>query len=144
MPVLLIVIVAIALLFDFLNGLHDSSNIVATMISSRAMAPRSALGISAVAHFAGPFLFGVAVASTIGHEVVEYDSRTANGFSDCIRAARGTEAAAWPAGTPIREMGYTHPLLVDVMLGGARLETTLGIWTAARLVFSGNLAVTLA
>ena len=62
----------VAVLFDFLNGFHDSSNVVATIISSRAMSPRSALLISAVAHFAGPFLFGVAVGSTtIGHEVVD-------------------------------------------------------------------------
>jgi PiT family inorganic phosphate transporter len=70
MPLLLIII-AIAMVFDFLNGMHDSSNIVATMISSRAMTPRTALGVSAAAHFAGPFLFGVAVATTIGHEVVD-------------------------------------------------------------------------
>ncbi len=71
MPFLLIVIIAIALIFDFLNGFHDASNIVATMISSRAMSPRSALLLSAAAHFAGPFLFGVAVATTIGQEVVD-------------------------------------------------------------------------
>jgi len=71
MPFLLIVIVAIALVFDFLNGLHDSSNIVATMISSRALSPQKALGMTAVAEFAGPFLFGVAVATTIGSEVVD-------------------------------------------------------------------------
>jgi PiT family inorganic phosphate transporter len=70
MPFLLIVIIAIALIFDFLNGLHDSSNIVATMISSRALSPQKALGMTAVAEFAGPFLFGVAVATTIGSEVV--------------------------------------------------------------------------
>jgi PiT family inorganic phosphate transporter len=71
MPILLIVIIAIALMFDFLNGLHDSSNIVATMISSRAVSPRKALGMTAVAEFTGPFLFGVAVATTIGSEVVD-------------------------------------------------------------------------
>ena len=71
MPFLLIVIIAIALLFDFLNGLHDSSNIVATMISSRALSPRKALAMTAVAEFSGPFLFGVAVATTIGSEVVD-------------------------------------------------------------------------
>ena len=70
MPFLLIVIIAVALVFDFLNGFHDASNIVATMISSRAMSPRNALLMSAAAHFAGPFLFGVAVATTIGSEVV--------------------------------------------------------------------------
>jgi len=63
-------IIGLALIFDFLNGFHDSSNIVATVISSRAMAPRRILLITAVAHFVGPFLFGVAVATTIGHEVV--------------------------------------------------------------------------
>jgi PiT family inorganic phosphate transporter len=71
MPVLLIVIIAIALVFDFLNGFHDSANIVATMISSRAMSPRSALIMTAIAEFSGPFLFGVAVATTIGSEVVD-------------------------------------------------------------------------
>jgi len=71
MPFLLIVIIAIAMAFDFLNGFHDSSNIVATMISSRAMSPRVAMGITAVAEFCGPFLFGVAVATTIGSEVVD-------------------------------------------------------------------------
>jgi PiT family inorganic phosphate transporter len=71
MPFMLILIIAIALLFDFLNGFHDSSNIVATMISSRAVSPRFALGMTAVAEFAGPFLFGVAVATTIGSEVVD-------------------------------------------------------------------------
>jgi len=64
-------VIALALIFDFLNGLHDSSNIVATMISSRAFRPSTALGITAIAHFIGPFLFGVAVAKTIGSEVVQ-------------------------------------------------------------------------
>ncbi len=65
-----IVVIILALLFDFLNGIHDSSNIVATMISSRAFSPRVALGMTAVAEFSGPFIFGLAVANTIGHEVV--------------------------------------------------------------------------
>lgn len=70
MTFVLVALIGLALVFDFLNGFHDSSNIVATMISSRAMAPRSALLLTAVAHFLGPFLFGVAVAKTIGDEVV--------------------------------------------------------------------------
>jgi PiT family inorganic phosphate transporter len=70
MASILIVIIGLALLFDFLNGIHDSSNIVATMISSRAFSPRVALGVTALANFFGPFIFGVAVAETIGHEIV--------------------------------------------------------------------------
>ena len=70
MPPLLIVLIALAIIFDFLNGVHDSSNIVATMISSRAIQPRAALLMTALAEFSGPFIFGVAVANTIGHEIV--------------------------------------------------------------------------
>ena len=70
MPTSLIVLIALAIVFDFLNGVHDSSNIVSTMISSRAIQPRVALAMTAVAEFSGPFIFGVAVANTIGSEIV--------------------------------------------------------------------------
>ena len=70
MTTLVIVVILLSLLFDFLNGVHDSSNVVATMISSRAFSPRLALGVTALANFLGPFIFGVAVAETIGHEIV--------------------------------------------------------------------------
>jgi PiT family inorganic phosphate transporter len=71
---LIIAIIVLALIFDFLNGVHDSSNVVATMISSRALPPRTALGMTAVAEFVGPFIFGVAVAETIGNEVVKSEA----------------------------------------------------------------------
>ena len=71
MTPLIVIIIILALIFDFLNGIHDSSNIVATMIASRAFSPRTALGMTAVANFLGPFIFGVAVAETIGNEVVD-------------------------------------------------------------------------
>jgi PiT family inorganic phosphate transporter len=70
MLTLIIVLVSVALVFNFLNGFHDSSNIVATMISSRALPPRMALGMTAVAEFLAPFIFGVAVAKTIGEDIV--------------------------------------------------------------------------
>jgi len=60
----------LGLVFDFINGIHDSSNIVATMISSRALSPRLSLSLIAVAEFSGPFIFGVAVAKTIGSGIV--------------------------------------------------------------------------
>jgi len=74
MTPLVIAIIILSLIFDFLNGIHDSSNIVATMITSRAFSPRVALGLTALANFCGPFIFGVAVAETIGHEVVASES----------------------------------------------------------------------
>jgi len=65
-----LVLIFIALVFGFYNGLHDSSNVVATVISTRAMRPRLALWMAAIANAVGPLIFGVAVAKTIGHEVV--------------------------------------------------------------------------
>jgi PiT family inorganic phosphate transporter len=69
-PVLIILLIS-ALIFDFLNGFHDSANIVATPIASRAMSPRKVLILTALAHFVGPFVFGVAVAETIGKELTD-------------------------------------------------------------------------
>lgn len=88
-PTLLIIVIALALAFDFLNGVHDSSNVVATMISSRALPPRVALWMTAVAEFLGPFIFGVAVAETIGG-VVE-----ANTISMSVLIAALSSAIIW-------------------------------------------------
>ncbi len=99
-PFLLIVIVVIALIFDFLNGFHDSSNIVATMISSRAMSPRAALTMTAIAEFSGPFLFGVAVATTIGSEVVDPEAITSPVIIAALLSAIAWNIFTWYFGWP--------------------------------------------
>ena len=90
MSIFLITVIVLALLFDFLNGIHDSSNVVATMISSRALSPRLALGITAMANFVGPFVFGVAVANTIGSEIVAADA-----ISEAVLVAALASAILW-------------------------------------------------
>ena len=76
MTVALILLIVAAVVFDFLNGFHDSSNIVATMIASRAFTGRQALTIVTIGEVLGPFLFGVAVARTIGAEIVPAEAVT--------------------------------------------------------------------
>jgi PiT family inorganic phosphate transporter len=66
-----IIIFILAMIFGFLDGFHNSANVVATVISSRAMRPRQALTLAALAEFVGPFLFGTAVAQTIGADLVD-------------------------------------------------------------------------
>ena len=73
---ILILLIVLALIFNFLNGFHDSSNIVATIIFSRAMQPRTALVLTAVAEFFGPLIFGVAVAKTIGEGLIRPEEVT--------------------------------------------------------------------
>src|SRR5512140_3698639 len=100
MTPILIAVIILALGFDFLNGIHDSSNVVATMISSRAMNPRAALGLTALANFAGPFIFGVAVANTIGHEVVAADAINTQVLIAALSAAIIWNLLTWYLGFP--------------------------------------------
>ncbi len=100
MPPISITVVIIALIFDFLNGLHDSSNIVATMISSRAFRPSVALGVTAAAEFLGPFIFGVAVAETIGHEVVLPEAITVEVIIAALVGAILWNLLTWFLGIP--------------------------------------------
>ncbi|MFQ6100195.1 MAG: anion permease [Anaerolineae bacterium] len=100
MSPLLITFIVTALAFDFLNGFHGSANIVATMISSRAMGPRQALLLSAVAHFIAPFIFGVAVATTIGHEVVQPYASTMVVVMAALLAAIAWNLITWFFGIP--------------------------------------------
>ena len=100
MPISLIILILFALTFDFLNGVHDSSNVVATMISSRAMRPRIALGLTAVANFVGPFIFGVAVATTIGHDIVSGDQININVLIAACFAAIFWNVLTWILGIP--------------------------------------------
>lgn len=65
------IIVAIALFFDFTNGFHDAANQVAAVIVSRALKPFTALFIAAVAEFVGAYFLGTAVAKTIGGGIVD-------------------------------------------------------------------------
>jgi PiT family inorganic phosphate transporter len=66
LSVLVIVAVAVVLIFDYTNGFHDASNIIATPIASRALTPIQAVAIVATFEFLGPLLAGTAVANTIG------------------------------------------------------------------------------
>jgi PiT family inorganic phosphate transporter len=100
MSPLIIGVIILALGFDFLNGIHDSSNVVATMISSRALSPRAALGMTAVAEFSGPLIFGVAVANTIGHEVVVAEAINSQVLLAALISAIAWNLLTWYLGFP--------------------------------------------
>src|SRR4051795_8209693 len=70
--VLLVVVIVVALGFDFTNGFHDTANAVATSVSTRALTPRVAVLIASVANLAGAFVT-TAVAKTVGKDIVASD-----------------------------------------------------------------------
>ena len=73
MPVIALVIltVALALVFDFLNGFHDSANSIATIVSTRVLTPLQAVAWAAFFNFVSAFTFGTSVAATVGKGFVD-------------------------------------------------------------------------
>ncbi len=126
MSLTIIIIIILALGFDFLNGIHDSSNIVATMISSRAVSPRTALTMTALAEFSGPFIFGVAVANTIGHEIVVAEVINTNVLLAALISAILWNLLTWYLGFP---SSSSHALI-----GGFMGAVIVGAgWNAIKL-----------
>ena len=119
----LVLIVALALLFDFLNGIHDSSNIVATMISSRAFRPQVALVMTALAEFLGPFLFGVAVARTIGDDVAEAAALTLDVVLAALLASIIWNLLTWFLGIP----SSSSHALIGSLVGAVGVGAGLGV-----------------
>ncbi len=119
MTPVLIVMIVLSIIFDFLNGIHDSSNIVATMISSRAFSPRMALGVTAVAEFSGPFIFGVAVAETIGHEVVSAEAITINVLLAALLSAILWNLLTWFLGIPSSSSHALFGGMIGAVIVGA-------------------------
>jgi PiT family inorganic phosphate transporter len=117
------VLIALALIFDFLNGFHDSSNIVATPISSGAMHPRAALGTAAVAEFVAPFIFGVAVATTIGEGLLDDSAITTNIVVAALFSAVMWNLLTWYLGLP----SSSSHALVGGLLGAAILAEGIGV-----------------
>jgi PiT family inorganic phosphate transporter len=113
MPTELLLVIVLALVFDFLNGMRDASNIVATMISSRAFSPGTALGIAAVAEFLGPFLFGVAVARTIGEDIAQTDVLTLAVLAAALIGAIAWNLITWYFGIP----GSSSHALIGGLVG---------------------------
>lgn len=116
-------LIALALLFDFLNGFHDSSNVVATPISSGAMNPRAALYTAAIAHFIAPFIFGVAVATAIGDGLLDDLAITINVVVAGLLAAVLWNILTWYLGLP----SSSSHALVGGLLGAAILAEGVGV-----------------
>jgi PiT family inorganic phosphate transporter len=101
--VLSVICVVMVVLFDYTNGFHDASNIVATVIASRAMTPVQAVAIVATFEFLGPILGGTAVANTIGKFVNVSDLAQTNAMVVIlagILAAITWNLATWYFGIP--------------------------------------------
>ncbi|MGE5391153.1 MAG: anion permease [Deltaproteobacteria bacterium] len=96
---LVIVVVALALLFDYINGFHDTANAIATSISTKALSPRSAILIAATLNLIGA-LSGTAVAATIGKGIVAPDIVTPGVLIAALISAIFWNLFTWYFGIP--------------------------------------------
>ncbi len=115
----LITLIGIALTFDFLNGFHDSANVVATIISSRTLSGTKALLLAGLANFAGPFIFGVAVAKTIGHDIAVSEFITIQVLIAALISACVWNLVTWFFGIPASSShALIGGLIGAVFIGG--------------------------
>jgi inorganic phosphate transporter, PiT family len=107
----LILVVATALAFDFTNGFHDTANAVATSISTRAMSPRLAVGLAALLNFAGAFI-SLEVAATVAEGIVVQDAVTTTVVFAGLIGAIAWNLATWYFGLP---SSSSHALIGGVV-----------------------------
>jgi len=107
--------IIVALIFDFVNGFNDSANSVATVIGTRVLKPLHAVALSAAANFVGPFVFGVAVATTIAKGIVSPDDITVYMIIGGLAGAIAWSSLCTYFGLPISN---SHSLIGGIMGAG--------------------------
>jgi PiT family inorganic phosphate transporter len=107
--------IIVALIFDFVNGFNDSANSVATVIGTRVLKPLHAVSLSAAMNFIGPFVFGVAVATTIAKGIVSPDDITVYMIVGGLAGAISWSTLCTYFGLPISN---SHSLVGGIMGAG--------------------------
>ena len=99
-PLILWLLVSVALLFDFLNGLHDAANSIATIVSTRVLRPRYAVLWAAAFNFIAFLFFGLHVAQTVGSGIVSVSVVTDRVIFAALSGAIAWNIITWMAGIP--------------------------------------------
>ncbi len=123
----LVLLIGVALLFDFLNGLHDAANSIATVVATRVLSPPLAVLWAAFFNFAAIFVFGVHVAQTVGKGIVD-----ANIIDPLVVFAALTGAIAWNVITWLRGIpsSSSHALIGGLLGAGlAKIGPSAVVWS---------------
>jgi len=97
---LLVGLIVVALIFDFLNGLHDAANSIATIVSTRVLRPQYAVAWAAFFNFIAFLFFGLHVAQTIGTGIVTPDVVTPHVVFGALMGAIAWNLITWALGIP--------------------------------------------
>jgi PiT family inorganic phosphate transporter len=116
--ILLWVVVVFALGFDFTNGFHDTANAVATSVSTRALSPRAAVFVAAVANLAGAFVT-TAVAKTVGQGIIDTNLATEKTVLAALIGAIAWNLLTWRLGLP----SSSSHALIGGLIGAALVQS---------------------
>ena len=118
--ILLVIVVVAATAFDFTNGFHDTANVVASSISTRALSPRAAIGLASVLNFVGAFI-SLKVAATIATGIIDAGQVTEMIAFAGLMGAIAWNLVTWAYGLP---SSSSHALIGGVV--GAMLAAVGG------------------
>jgi inorganic phosphate transporter, PiT family len=121
-PVLLVVL-GLAIAFDYINGFHDTANAIATSVSTRALTPGWAIAMSAVANFTGA-LIGTEVAKTIGSGLIDTNVESQSVIAAALVGAIAWNLLTWRLGIP----SSSSHALIGGLLGAALISAGIGSW----------------
>jgi PiT family inorganic phosphate transporter len=144
---LIVALIAVALVFDFLNGLHDAANSIATVVSTRVLSPVVAVVFAAFFNFIAFLFFGVHVAATIGTGLISPDVVNWQVIFGALMGAISWNLITWWGGIP---SSSSHALIgglvgAGIARGGTDAMVLSGIAkTAGAIVWSPMLGLVLA
>jgi inorganic phosphate transporter, PiT family len=130
----LYVVVTLTLVFDFINGFHDSANSIATVVSTKVLSPATAVAMAAFFNFIAFLVFKLKVAHTIGKGVVDPDVINLNVIAAALFAAIIWNLLTWWWGLP----SSSSHTLVGGLIGSAVAKAGFGV-----VIFSGVLKIVL-
>ena len=134
---LLIGLIAVALAFDFLNGLHDTANSIATLVSTRMLRPRYAVIWAAFFNFVAFLVFGVHVARTVGVGIVSADVIDPHVIFGALMGAIFWNLITWWAGIP----SSSSHALIGGLVGAALVKAGLNSIVWPGLLITGAFIV---
>src|SRR5262245_37694592 len=136
---LLFALIAVALAFDFLNGLHDAANSIATIVSTRVLRPQTAVAWAAFFNFIAFLVFGAHVAQTVGTGIISPDIVDPRVVFGALMGAIIWNLITWGLGLP---SSSSHALIGGLVgAGTAKVRISAIVWwglgkTTAAIVLS--------
>jgi PiT family inorganic phosphate transporter len=141
--IILVIVVATALAFDFTNGFHDTANVVAASISTRAMPPRVAVLFAAIFNFVGAFL-SLKVAATVGQDIVNSSAVTMTVVFAGLIGAIAWNLATWYFGLPSSSSHALIGGLVGAAFAAEGASAISGEGLLGKVIIPGLIAPVLA